>query len=113
MSNYNETQISGQAWQRCNQVVIENNKGQTPVVRFDEEKIIQMEDGSHISRHLGNLAINYDASKVIELRDLTTGEPTGKTVTYEDAYVLLYSAYLSEALARDIANTPTVLQTQE
>jgi len=61
---------------------------------------------------LGNLAVDYDASKVIELRDITTGLPTGQTVTYADAYVLLYSAYLEEALARDIANTP-VITTQE
>jgi len=45
MSNYNETQITGQAWQRCNQVVIENHKGQTPVIRFDEEQIIKLLTG--------------------------------------------------------------------
>jgi len=55
---------------------------------------------------LGSLAVPFDPAKTIALRDPATGEPTGATVTYAEAYALLYSAYLAAAAERDAAQQP-------
>ena len=41
--NYNETTVTGQAWQRCHQVVIENPRTGQQVVRFEEERVLAMQ----------------------------------------------------------------------
>ena len=105
-TNYNETAVTGQAWQRCCQVVIENSRQAQPVVRFEEERVLALDGGAEVRTPAGGLALAFDPDRVIAMRDPVTGEPTGQTVTYADAYALLYSAYLSAATERDAANTP-------
>lgn len=112
MPNYNEkTAVTGQAWQRCCQVVIENPRHAKPVVRFEEERVLALDGGTEVLTPAGGLALEFDPDRVIVMRDAITGEPTGKTVTYADAYALLYSAYLSAAAERDAANTPATPET--
>ena len=110
--NYNETTVTGQSWQRCCQVVIENPRTGTPVVRFEEERVLALAGGAELRTPAPGLALSFDPAKTIALRDPATGEPTGQTVTYADAYALLYSAYLSAATERDAAQAPADL-TQE
>ena len=104
--NYNETTVTGQAWQRCCQVVIENPRAGQPLVRFDEERVLALDGDAEMRTPLGSLAVPFDPAKTIAMRDPATGEPTGATVTYADAYALLYSAYLSAAAERDAAQQP-------
>lgn len=106
MPDYKQASLTGTAWQRCNQVVIENQRGSTPTVRFDEEEVIAMQDGREIKRSVGSVAMAFDPATEIPLRDPATGELTGETSSYGAAYVLLYSAYLDAAQARDIAAAP-------
>lgn len=101
MSDYRESAVTGTAWQRCCQIVIENQRTAVPTVRFDEESVLALADGSEIRRPVGALALPFDPAKPIPLRDPTTGELTGDTSSYGAAYVLLYSAYLAAALERD------------
>ena len=109
--NYNETTVTGQAWQRCHQVVIENPRTGQQVVRFDEERVLAMGGGTEIKAQLGSLPVVFDPAKEIPLRNPMTGELTGQTTTYGAAYALLYSAYLAAAIERDAAaNTPLVTE---
>lgn len=105
MPDYNETDLTGKAWQRCHEFSIANTRGTLPVVQFYEERVIALEDGAEIRQGLGPLTVAFDPAREIALRNPETGEPTGATMTYADAYAVLYSAYLDAAVERD-ANQP-------
>jgi hypothetical protein len=100
--NYNESSISGTAYTRCNQVVINNPKGGVPSMAFLEERFIELGADS-IARPVGAINASFRADGVFQLIDPTTGEPTGTVMTHEQVYAVLYSLYISEALARDAA----------
>jgi hypothetical protein len=112
MTDYRQANLTGQAWQRCRQIVIDNRRGQAPTVRFDEERVVALDDGSETAALLGTLTSDYDPERVIPLYDPATGEPvqdpetgapTGAATTYGAVYQILYSAYLHAAMARDAA----------
>jgi len=112
MADYQETTLTGRAWQRCRQIVIDNRRGAVPTVRFDEERVVALDDGSETATLLGTLTRDYDPARAIPLydpatgglvTDPATGEPIGETTTYGAVYQVLYSAYLDAALARDAA----------
>ena len=103
-SNYSEQSIAGMAWQRCYQVVIDNPRGSTPSVRFDEERIVSIDAAPELRTALDSVVVPFDPARLIPLRDPASGELTGASVSYAEAYALLYSAYLDAALARDAAN---------
>ena len=111
--NYNETTVTGQSWQRCCQVVIENPRTGAPVVRFEEERVLALAGGTEMRTPAAGLSVPFDPAMAIVMRDPATGEPTGQTVTYADAYALLYSAYLSAATERDAAPAPAADMNQE
>jgi Cu2+-containing amine oxidase len=104
MNNYKETTVTGQSWQRCSQLVIDNNLNKTPVIRFEEQRVVSL-DNSKIVTQLGNFSTDYDPQKIITIFDPETNELTGETITYAQVYKLLYSAYITEALARDTLNS--------
>ena len=106
MPDYNESTVTGHTWKRCHQVVIENPRHGSRGVRFDEERVLALDGGSEVRKPSGTLAVPFDPNAVIPLRDPATGDLTGATATYGDAYALLYSAYLAAALARDAAAQP-------
>jgi len=107
MPNYKEQTITGESWQRCQQVVVENHRGAAPSVRFDEERVVALAGGEESRKPLGSLVMSYDPNAAIELRDPETGDLTGQTVTQGEVYQILYSAYMNAALARDAAAQPT------
>ena len=43
MSTYTESTVTGHAWRRCNQIVIDNRRSATPTVRFDEETVVALD----------------------------------------------------------------------
>jgi hypothetical protein len=101
MPDYNETTLTGAAWQRCHEVSIANTRNTLPVIQFYEERVIVLDDGAEIRQPLGALTVPFDPARLIPLRDPLTGEATGDEMTYGQAYAVLYSAYLEAALARD------------
>ena len=105
MPDYKESVISGNSWQRCPQIVIDNPRGGSPYVRFDEEVVLAV-NGQEVRRPVGTIVVPFDPAREINLLDPTTGLPTGTSATYGDAYALLYSAYIDAAIARDVANLP-------
>lgn len=107
MSNYKESAVTGTAWQRCHQIVIDNPLGNTPVVRFDEEEVLTTSTGQTVRRPVPGISLPFDPAKPFPLRNPVTGELIpGAASTYGDAYVLLYSAYMAAAEERDAASQP-------
>lgn len=113
MPDYKETSAAGHSWQRCTQVVIENYRGATPLVRFDEERVIVLDGGIEARSPCGTFCVDYDPARPIALRDPHTGELTGETTTYAAAYALLYSAYLDAAVERDMAAAEFIITPPE
>lgn len=111
-TDYKEATVTGQSWQRCSQIVIENPHKGVPVVRFDEERVLALQTGADVRTPAGTLALTFDPAKTIPLCDPATGELTGESATYEAAYVLLYSAYLAAATERDGAPAEETPETQ-
>jgi hypothetical protein len=111
MADYKETDVSGVAWQRAYQILILNPLGQVPTVRYDEEQVINLDDGQ-IKQFVGNLGYTVDPLGIIELRDPETLELTGETIPVATVHVALLSDYINRAQARDSATvlTPPVVE---
>ncbi len=106
MPDYKQTTATATTWQRCNQIVIDNPRNGAPSVRFDEETVTALAIGEEIRHQVGTLSLPFDPAQTIPLRDPASGELTGQESSYGMAYVLLYSAYMAAAQARDAAAAP-------
>ena len=73
-TDYREATLMGQSWQRCSQIVIENPHKGAPVVRFDEERVLALQTGRDVRTPSGSLALPFDPSKIIPLRDPIAAE---------------------------------------
>ena len=100
MAEYKESQITGSEYTRCNQVVISNPLGETPQIQFHESRVVKMAD-RHLTETQGVLQIAFDADKEVPLLNPETLEPTGQSMTMQQMYVALFSAYIQAAVARD------------
>ena len=102
--NYNESDVSGTQWTRCYHVECRNPVNGTKQIIFSEEQAANL-DGNIISTGQGErLFVPFkDPTASFDLIHPETGEVIG-TATHQDLYVMLSSAYLSEAKKRDIAN---------
>lgn len=103
MPDYKQATTAATTWQRCHQIVIDNPRGALPSVRFDEETVTTLAPGDEIKRQVGTLSLLFNPAQTIPLRDPATGELTGQESSYGMAYVLLFSAYMAAAQARDAA----------
>lgn len=112
MSTYIESTVTGQVWTRCNQIAIDNRRGSTPTVRFEEERVAVLDDGDEMRKPAAGITLDFDPARVIPLRDPRTGELTGQTTTYGDVYAVLYSAYIAAANERDNRDNPTPANSQ-
>lgn len=106
MANYNETTVAGSSYQRAWRVDIEN--GMTAKsLRFHEEKIVVLDDGTTINNRLGSVQENYDptanGSTEFAVLNPLDGTDTGVTMTYNELYTALYSLYIKLATDRDNA----------
>lgn len=107
MPNYQESQVDGTKWRRCERIEIANPSApETPRITFFERDVIGI-DGNVVGV-AGNapnaaLSVQYDQNAVIDLYDPETLEPTGQTITHAQLYVMLFSAYMTTAVARDNA----------
>jgi hypothetical protein len=106
MPNYNESIVTGSEYTRCNTICITNPYGKTPSVQFGEERAAVLGADRVIFEPLGSISEAFDPAKVIPLLDPNTGLPTGVEATYGDVYIMIFSAYLAAAKARDAAAVP-------
>ena len=105
MADYKEQTVSGTSWQRAWQIVIANTLGGAPLIRYEEEVVINLND-EQIRKPANSMGISYqvDPTAEIALRDPDTLEPTGNTIPVALVYQALFSDYINRALERDGAN---------
>jgi hypothetical protein len=106
MSNYQEQEVTGVEWRRAKRVVINNPLNAPREVRFDEESVIHTGSGLTAHSAHGYLSVPFDPDAIIDIYNPETGLPTGQTITQGDAYGILFSAYMTAAVARDAAHEP-------
>ena len=113
MSNYKQTTVSGETWQRAARVVVENPLNATPSILIVEEEAIVLGDKT-ITNVCGNLSCAFDPEATFPAIDPATDEPVGRDITHGEVYALLNSLYMDlakkrdEALAATPAEEPTV-----
>ena len=110
--NYKQSDITGETWTRCRTVTITNPLPDTgeldvmtgirqgPRAYFSEEQVLSIESGN-LTSSAGACFKDFDPVATIPLIDLTSGSPTGATVTHEQLYQILYSLYIQTATERD------------
>jgi hypothetical protein len=103
MTDYKESLVTGQQsqHQRCYQIVVNNPYDSVPNVRFDEELLLTLPDGTKLNRHVGGMTTQFDPSKSVAIRNPLTWELTGQSMTMGEIYAVLASAYWQAALERD------------
>jgi hypothetical protein len=112
MPDYNQQTGQYTKWVRCKFIGINNPRpilGSSPSVTFAEEEVT-LKDGEESQIPLGNLIEPFNAGNAGEAFDLIhpeTGAVIG-SMTYQELYVAMASAYLHVATKRDQAlSAPT------
>lgn len=111
--NYQESNLTGTSWVRCNKVVLNNPLAGSPpdpmlgaavpFITFEEEKVMVI-DGSTVKMPISSCQKVFDPiAGTIPLLDPITGISLGTSVTHAELYTILFSLYLQTALERDAA----------
>ncbi len=105
MANYKETTLAGTAYIRANSVNVSNGET-SKAISFQEEKVINLDDGEVIRKQVGQVWSSFtaeNAQTAFPLLNPETGQPLvdNATMTYEGVYMALYSLYLHLATERD------------
>lgn len=114
MPNYQESQVDGIKWRRCERIEIQNPSApDVPRIFFHEQDVISVDGQTmRVGQSMpSSVFVEYNPTATIDIYDPETLEPTGETVTHAQLYALLFSAYMTNAVARDetMANmTPIV-----
>lgn len=106
-NNYNETNVSGQSWNRGFKIEITNPYNGQPECKLFEEENISV-GGKNVSTLTRILSPQIDMSSVINLINPITGEPIGASITHQDLYVALFSLYINTAIAKDAGDAQFV-----
>jgi hypothetical protein len=100
--DYKASTVTGDQWQRCNRITIDNHYGQTPQITMHEE-LLTVVGGKTFAENAGAVYVEFNPDAVIDLLDPTTGEPLGASMTQGQIHVAMWSLYMASALARDAA----------
>ena len=105
MSDYQQSTITGTKWTRAVRANIENPLNGIPNILFAEEEVINIGEGVQpITRLMSNVSISFsDPALEIPLRDVSTWELTGETITAGAIYQAIASLYWKLATDRDAA----------
>jgi len=102
--DYKQSTVTGESWQRCLHIEINNPSGATPSIRFDEERRIALADGTSIGTPAGSINKDFtDPSATFPLLDPSTGNPVGSVISHGEVYAVLWSLYMALAAERDAA----------
>jgi hypothetical protein len=71
--NLNEKQIAGTSWIRAHTIIMRNPFNGDRTVEFNEEKLIQLADGSTISQTAPGIGITFDPNEQVQILDPDTG----------------------------------------
>lgn len=107
MADYKETTVAGSEYTRARQVRIENPRPGTgtPSITFLEERVTTLSDrtiASDVSQ-ITEMFTPETAATAFPLINPVDGTPLGQDATYQQLYVLLWSAYFYLAGKRDAA----------
>lgn len=103
--NYQESEVTGTKYRRCYKIEIFNHRNEIPSIIFSEEDIYYLSNSQSISNTSGNLIVEFDPNKEIQMIDLETLEPIeGQNKTFAEIYHILFSAYINSAKERDLKN---------
>jgi hypothetical protein len=110
MAKYKKGSVAGETWTRSFQVIINNEYGKMPTIRYDEEDMIQLGDGKVISNRQGdNITYPFnleEAGTSFRLKNPLTDEYVDAYATYQDVFVLMHSLYFHLADLRDRGTSP-------
>jgi hypothetical protein len=110
MGDFREAPIAGTRYVRCHRIVVNNSRGATPTMAFEEESVVIV--GEQVIASPATQALPpcvFNPADVIELLDPTTGAPLGRSVTELDVQVILFSAYMRQLKrGRDDPTVPKV-----
>jgi hypothetical protein len=102
MSDYKEQELTGKSWQRANMVQIGNPHNGTPWVRFIEECITELSNGSIHTTSAGELVAEMtNPAQMIELVNPITLAPSGAYMALGEIQLALVSLYMQLAAQRD------------
>lgn len=103
--NYKESALTGKSWQRAGRITIENPVSNGKAIIFHEELATQLSDGTMNNVPLGTLREDFiDPAERFQMRDpVSDGIIEGQTLSYGEAYAILYSLYHHVAGKRDQA----------
>jgi hypothetical protein len=102
MSKYQNDTIGGSRT-RTNRVIIETTLNSIPQVRFIEENVVLMADGSEISISKGrDIIFSYEPGKSFPVYNPETDEIIeGVTASHDDVFALFYSLIRSVQTEKD------------
>lgn len=103
MADYKETTVAGSSFSRCRLIEIRNPYQQMPSVVFTEERITNLDGRTLRDQPDAPMQIGYDPTTAIPMFDPTTLHPTGQSITMQEVYAIMFSAYFHFATQRDIA----------
>ena len=94
--------VAGDSRDRICHIECLNGYGQTPTIRFDEERRTILGGGETIGRPTRSITIEFTTpDKTFPLRNPMTGELTRGTMTHGGLYAVLYSLATQAALDAD------------
>jgi hypothetical protein len=102
MSDYKESSLTGNKWQRAHTVNIYNSYGGIPWVKFVEEIITNLSDGQILHSPVGELQAEFtDPTTTFNLVSPVDNETIVGSATYGELHVMLHSLYFHLASIRD------------
>lgn len=104
MSNYKQTEIVGSTYVRCPEFTVSNPLGETPKLMFREEEVLVLPSSKHFNPLPDVILEDFDPTVQIPLINPNTGESLERSITQAEVYVILHSAYIYYAKARDAKN---------
>lgn len=102
-NDYRQFSVSGSTYRRGRSLYFENPRNAIPSLLVREEQVTVLAD-REITEFAGEIRKNVtDLTVKFPLRNPVDNELIGKTATYQDLYVLLFSLYWHLAEERDVA----------
>ena len=96
MPNYKQSTVTGESYQRCAGIIMNNKRGATPNAAFEEETVVTIGDQT-IAQEVGGFTTYFSEDGVIELKDPLTGNDLRKTATHAELFTILWSLYQQES----------------
>lgn len=100
MPDYKEVNVEARKWQRCKTITIENPYQGQAAVHMAEEEMADI-GGNLVARGVPGMSFPFNPQEIIQLRNPSTGEPSGATVSMAEVYAILWSLYIGKAIERD------------